>query len=308
MANTLDAELYGITVANRAIEQFKRNLKPLTSFSTDFTSDIGQRNQSIVVPLTVDPAAAVNFDAGNGYTRQNTTVSETTVTLNKHKWVSWFIQDTDASTSNFLSLENIGIEKANKLATAVWQDVLSPITAANYGNTAADKVTIAAAAFAKDDVDDIALLCDNEEWPDLDGQRNLLLKPNYFRALLGDEITSADAYGSSQLVQNPSAGGQGWPLSDFRVHKVASIPANAENLVGFASNPRALAVAMRYLAPAGGGKPGSIYFPVSDSETGITMGYREFYDDDAGQRVAVLECWYGYAVGNAKSIKRIVSE
>lgn len=307
MANTIDSDLYGITVANKAIEQFKKALKPLTTFSTDFSAQIGQKNESIAVALTTAPTAAANFDPSTGYVRQDTTVGETMVTLNGHKFVSWFIQDTDASTSNYLSLENLGVEKANALATAVWQDILSLVTAANYGNTAADKITVAASAFDKDDVDALALLCDNADWPDMDGQRNLILKPSHFRALLGDEVTSADSYGNAQLVQNPSADGQGWPLSDFRVHKASSVPANSENLVGIACNPLAMALVMRYLTPAGGGQPGSIYFPVSDAETGITMGYREFYDDSAGQRVAVLECWYGKAVGNNKAIKRIVT-
>jgi hypothetical protein len=46
---------------------------------------------------------------------------------------------------------------------------------------------------------------------------------------------------------------------------------------------------------------------VADEKTGITLGYREFYDNDSGNVVAVLECFYGYALGEAASLKRIVS-
>ena len=63
---------------------------------------------------------------------------------------------------------------------------------------------------------------------------------------------------------------------------------------------------MRYLAPQDGHKYNRAE-PLSDSESGITIGLRDWYDENTGQRKRVWECVYGYEVGIAAGIKRLVS-
>ena len=41
--------------------------------------------------------------------------------------------------------------------------------------------------------------------------------------------------------------------------------------------------------------------------TGITMGYREYYEPSTGTQTAVLESVYGYSVGIANNLIRILS-
>jgi len=96
-------------------------------------------------------------------------------------------------------------------------------------------------------------------------------------------------------------------LANFQMHKMTAIPANSENLVGFAALPSAIGIVNRYLPPAKGGQPGSIYRSFTHPESGLTIGYREWYDDNAGVRKALIECWYGFTLGNASALKRIVS-
>jgi hypothetical protein len=155
----------------------------------------------------------------------------------------------------------------------------------------------------KDLLEDLAALCDEEDW--LEMGRQLLLKPAYFRNLMKDEATLANTYGERSLVTGPNNGP--FQMSDFAVHKVNAIPGNSENLTGFAALPSAIAIVNRYLPPVGGGQAGSVYNQFTDNETGLTIGYREYYDDKFGVRRAILECWYGFSIGNAKAIKRIVS-
>ena len=297
MANTIDADLYGTIVGESAIRVFQKVLKPLSAFSTDFSGELGNRNQSIVVPLTTDPTDSADKTAGSAYTIQDTTINETTVSLNKHKYVSWYLTDNDASTSRFLSVENVGLEKGQQLAINVFEDVLSIVTNANYGAAA---FTGAASTFDHDDVIDLQNTCDVANWPEMN--RNLLLTPAYYNSLFKDAVTGADVYGSALLAR-----GEIPELAGFAMHKTVAIPANAESLVGFAARPNAMAIVNRYLAPAGGGRAGSIYRSFTHPETGLTIGYREFYDDAVGARKAILECWYGYSKGNATAIKRITS-
>lgn len=300
MANTGFSDLYGTVIGESAIRVFQKVLKPLSAFSTDFSGEMGNRNQSIVVPLTTDPAltdATADKTAGNAYSILDTDLDEVTVSLDTHKYVSWYLTDNDADSSRFLSIENVGIEKGQQLAISVFQDILSPVTNANYGAAA---FTGAASTFDHDDVIDLQTTCDSANWPDMN--RNLLLTPAYYNALFKDAVTGADVYGSALLAR-----GEVPELAGFAMHKTVAIPGNSESLIGLAARPNAMAIVNRYLAPAGGGRAGSIYRSFTHPETGLTIGYREFYDDAIGARKAVLECWYGYNTGNTAAIKRLVS-
>jgi hypothetical protein len=299
MANTVDADLYGKIVGENALRIFQAALKPLSAFSTDFSDEIGNRNSSIVVPVTADPTDAADKVAGSDYTIQDTTVAETSVTLNKHKVTSGYVTDNDVSTSRYLSVKNVGIEKGQQLAIDVFQDIASAWTNANFGAAA---FTGAASTFDHDDVIDLQTTADTANWPEMDGQRHLLLSPSYYNAIFKDAVVGADVYGAALVAK-----GEVPELAGFRVHKCNAIPGNSENLVGLMARPNAMAIVNRYLAPAGGGKAGSIYNSFTHPETGLTIGYREFYDDDAGVRKFLLECWYGYSVGVAAGAERLVS-
>ena len=299
MANTVDADLYGKIVGENALRIFQAALKPLSAFSTDFSDELGVRNQSIVVPLTANPTDAADKTAGSAYTIQDTTVSEKTVSLDSHKYLSWYVTDNDVSTSRFLSVKNVGIEKGQNLAIDVFQDIASAWTNANFGAAA---FTGAASTFDHDDVIDLQTTADTANWPEMDGQRHLLLTPSYYNAIFKDAVVGADVYGAALVAK-----GEVPELAGFRVHKCSAIPANAENLVGLMARPNAMAIVNRYLAPAGGGQAGSIYNSFTHPETGLTIGYREWYDDSIGARKALLECWYGSSVGVAAGAERLVS-
>jgi hypothetical protein len=70
--------------------------------------------------------------------------------------------------------------------------------------------------------------------------------------------------------------------------------------MGFVAAPSAIAIAMRYLQPQD-----PVYYldarPVSDPNTGATMGLRRHYDPNTGTEYVNLECNYGYAVGISKA-------
>ena len=129
------------------------------------------------------------------------------------------------------------------------------------------------------------------------------MSSSYCNALLKDGgISDSSAYGNSAPVQSGILG----KLSGFDVYQTNDIPANSENLVGFAAYPSAIVAAMRYLRP----QTNSVLTaatPLTDPNTGITMGYRQWYDADTGTNKAILECNYGFAVGEDAALKRITS-
>lgn len=304
MANTIDSDLYGDAIAQGAIRVMQSDVKPISVFSTNFSPEPANYNQSIIVPMTSAGSSSIDFNAADGYTTGDTTVSERTITLNKHKYQSWHITDIENATANWVSIQNLAIEKTQKLLIDVFQDILSVVTATNYGDTASDKITVASSAFDRDDLVDLAALCDGENWPDF--MRNVLLKPDHWRAVTKDEATAADQYGSAALRGTGAA--NGFPMDGFEgVWRCNSIPDNSENLVGFACLPQAIAIVNRYLKPVTEGNPGSVYKRITDPTSGLTLGYRQWYDDEYGLVKAVLECYYGYVKGETNSIKRIVS-
>jgi len=295
--NTIDADLYGVTIGNAALEGFMASVRPLTRFSTNLSGEIGTRNQAVTVPLFTDPAvAAADKTEGSAYTRQASEVSEVTVTLNKHKYVSAEITDNEVNASNIRSVEQLGRMKGRQLALDVSNDVLSIVTNSNYGAAA---FTGASTAFDHSEVVTLQGVADAANW--MEEGRILVVKPAYYNALFNDSVTadlvSGDILRTGQLPN----------IQGFEILKHFAVPANSENLVGFIAVANGIAFASRYMAPAGGGKPGSIYRNMTDEKTGLTLGYREFYDDDNGTRVAIWENWYGYSVGVTAGLERLVS-
>jgi hypothetical protein len=295
MPNTLDSGLNGTLISQAGLDAFVGAFAPMQAFTTDFDPAPASKSDTIQVPYV--PAASAAADFAGTYTRQDSTLNKRTITLNKHKFVSWYLSDVAIAKSPAVALERFGTQKGYQLAKAVFQDILSAVTLANYGAAASTGV---AANFDFADVIDIKQVCDAADMPE--APRSLILGSSYYNALLKDTvIKDASALGATanQTGSLPN-------LSGFITYRSSLIPANGENLVGFAAYPSALVTAMRYLQPSGRSQDG-VYRPVADESTGITLGYREFYDNDKGEVVAVLEAFYGYALGEASSLKRIVS-
>jgi hypothetical protein len=267
----------------------------MQAFTTDFDPAPASKSDTIQVPYV--PAASAAADFAGTYTRQDSTLNKRTITLNKHKFVTWFLSDVSMAKSPAATLERFGMQKGFQLAKAVFQDILSAVTSSNYGSAAHTGV---AANFDYADVVDIKDACDTADMPEV--PRSLILGSSYYNALLKDSVIKDAAALGATANQTGSLPN----LSGFMTYRSSLIPGNSQNLVGFAAYPSALITAMRYLQPAGRSQDG-VYRPVADEKTGITLGYREFYDNDTGNVVAVLECFYGYALGEANSLKRIIS-
>ena len=227
------------------------------------------------------------------------TVTGLDVTLNKHKIATWGLTDVEVAENSGLSLVRMGTQKGAELAKLVWQDILSLVTASNYG---AAGLTSTAGNFDSDDVADLAAVATGADWPT--SMRSIVLRETYMASLVKDNAVQGTmgVERSGALAENVVP-----RLHKFSVYESAAIPANGENLVGFIAHPDAILCAMRYLQP----QQGNTYFDaraVTDPNgSGITLGFRDFYDNDAGQRIQVLEAFYGYAKGNGSALKRIVS-
>jgi len=300
MANTIDADLQNQIISQSALEQFTSILAPLNAFSTSFSDDASERGNKVTILNLANTASATDFNSANGYISQDTTYGETTISLNKHKIVTWHISDKQRSESSAVELERFGYQKGGDLAKAVFQDIVSnSISTANYS----DEVISTSANFG---VDDVAKLREEAVKNNLPIENTaLVLNAGHYASLIQDSaVASALAYGSSDSIR----GGKLPSLFGIpSIYETNSITSGAgENLEGFLAHPAGLAVAMRYLEPSNSQEYISAK-RVSDPDTGMVMGYREFYDPKMGVQTAVLECVYGYAVGRGEGIVRLVS-
>ncbi len=298
MPNTL-TNIQDIRIADKFLETFVAALTPLRAFSTDFSSEFLEKGKTVNVPVIGASGASQNF-AGSYKANAGSTVEGLPVVLEHHKFQNIIITDKEASESSFLTLERLAISKARRLAQDVLTHLWSLVTAANYG---AESITpLDATAFDAAKVLALRGVCAAANMPL--SERALILSDSYYTNLLGDPKVSQSYL--MQMSQPALIEAKIPRISGFDVYESVIIPDNGERLVGFAAHPRGMAVAMRYLEPL----HSESYIaaaPVTDPETGITLGYRRYYDTDSGAEIAAFECLYGFRKALGDGIKRITA-
>lgn len=285
-------------LSNAVLDGFLAVLAPLLAFSTSFGADAAKKGEKVSVLRIGSQSAPTEKTNANEYVIHDSAADSVEIALNKHFYESVGIYDIEKANSSVLDLEKFGRSKGHALAKKVVQDILGHVTAARFG---AAVFTGAASGFDSDDVIDIRTACTAAEMPGMD--RSLILDDSYIGALLKDTaVKNSASFGSSEAIREGVIG----RLSGFDVVESTVIPANGENLVGIAAHPSGLAVAMRYLAPQEGHTYSAVG-AITDEKTGITIGFRDGYDQKAGMKFRIWEALYGYELGIAAGIKRIVS-
>lgn len=283
-------------ISQAVLEGYTTAIAPLAAFATDFSSEAARRGEKVSIMrdnTAID--AALDKTTHGDYTIQDADSDAVEVTLGQPKYVSWGLDDTEIASSSVLSMEKFGRRKGNLLAKTVLQDIWSEVTAANFGAAAH---TGLASAFDEDDVADVAEDCDSADWND---DRYLILSPSYIAALRkagAIKDTSGYGYNAIQTGDVPM-------LHGFKVLMSNAVPANGENLVGFATDGNGIASAFRYLAPQQGHNYTRAEALVG--EGGMTLGLRDWYSEDSGVRKCVVESVYGFETGISTGIKRLVS-
>lgn len=285
-------------LSNAVLKGFKAGILPLTAVATSFSADAVKKGDKVSVLRVGAQDAAATKTSHGAYAIQDADSDAVEVSLGQPVYVTAALDDVEVASSSVLTLEQFGEQKGFQLAKSIMQGILAKITAAAYG---AAVFTGAASTFDADDVIDIRTACTVAEMPE--SARALVLDAAYVGALLKDgSIQDAASFGSNTPIREGAIG----RLAGFDVFESTLIPANGENLKGFAAHPAGLAIAMRYLKPQDGNTYSAAY-PVTDATTGITIGVREGYDNLSGRKYKIWECVYGAEVGIAAGIKRIVS-
>jgi len=269
--------------ANSAIEGLAKILLPISRFARNFSPSSGQRGDQILVPL-ISTLTATTFSA---YNICDGTKTVATINLNKHKIVSVGQSDITYHSSSESNLRDFGYQMGKALGTLILTDILSLVTTANFASVAAvsvsefDTVEFRAARLAlnKSNVPTeprVALI-------EADPYDNLLSVTNFVQAYMFKD--------SAVLQEGRIMRALGM---DFYEHNGLFTAANS--VMALCAHPDAIAIGMRYLAPQEGHNYTEAA-PVTDSETGLTLGLRDHYDENTGTRFINLEALYGYSVG-----------
>lgn len=297
MAITISADLKRAVIINEAMKAFKKRLLPLGLFSTAFNSVPLEGTNEVVVPyFPLESSASKNFNGTYEFGDGN--IGSKKITINKRKYQSLKFTSEELARQPYFDLVAIGQAKGAKLAEDVLIDILSVITAANFGDAVA---TSTAANFDVDDVIDIRTACAQANWPEMN--RGMILDSSYIGNLQKSIVSQGGAatFGFTPLGELPTL--QGFRLAEFNL-----TPNNSENLVGFVVNPSAILVGFSPIAPAPSVmKTLSEYSYISDPDTGLTLEYRAWGDPDSDTSKEVIECNYGFAVGETAALKRIIS-
>lgn len=281
------------------LQGFMAAIAPIAVFSLNASPESGLRGSTVKVHRfnsAVDDA--LTKAPRDNYDMQDTDSDEIEITLGDPKYVSMDLSDNERMSDSRLNIERFAQRKGHRLATHVLQDILSVVTAANFG---AAGFTGAASTFDEDEIVDIRTLLDDDDVPE-EGTA-LLLKPAYYNELLKQAgIKDVSAYGFNAIQS-----GEVPMISGFRVVKSNLIPDNSQNLVGMAVHPDAIVSAFRYFEPDSSNKYTRAEPLIDPNGSGMTLGLRDWYDENSGARKTVIDCQYGFAVGLPSGLKRIVS-
>lgn len=286
MANTFTSTGHDF-IGQLVLDQFVATLSPLKAFTLSATPQSSYRGEVVKV-LTVQTSSQA-LDFSSTYSMQDSHASGVDVTLDKHKYVSLELADSNWRDSALLEVDRFARSKGYALANAVLTDVMSFVSSSFKSET---RTVAKSNAFSASAIVDLSNYADSINWPQMD--RSLLLTPTQHSYLRRDPvITATYSYGSSEAIKT----GQVPSVDTFSsIYKSSVVPSTT---VGLCAVPNALVFASRVVAPS----PNHNYNEVkvlTDPESGLSITELSWYSPEAQSQRVVWTAEYGMAIGNSK--------
>lgn len=304
MSNTWNATTFD-NIAQMGISTLEKKLVPMAGFSTNLSTDLPQGDtvKTRIVPAAT-AATDLTDDESGSYAAvvDDQTTTAVSVQLDPHPVTGFALTDAEAQEIGAGvwsdTAKRLVKTHARAIADEVLDDLFALVTESNYGAAA---VTTAAGNFSSDDVADLRTTCVKAGLDPTD--MVLVLNADYYGALIKDNAiadfsaSQADALRSGKLPT----------LSGFTVMEAPTLPGNSENLVGFAAQADAMAIAMRGVDTQDRGQFLS-YEILQDATVGSVMTYSALWTPTYRQVEHVFEALFGVKKANGSALKRIISE
>ncbi len=290
MGTNTSLEIYG----NKVIEELRYLLSSIFAFSIDLSPSPLQKGKSVRVPkISGSNAAEFNASTNNYDAGAVSDLEDIVVTFNKRPLAKHAIDDEQVMNYPASWWETKGIADAAAVALSVLTDVIGLVTPGNFGDAAADKLSLSLAGFSLDNMGDVRAAAVKKKLRP--AMATLVLNPDFYSRLCAK--LDAKTLGSASAIED----GILRRVLGFR--QIVECP--ILEAPGFVCHPDAIGFANRYLAPKNP-KVYSYSAPVTDEETGLTIGIREFEAPATGISSISAECAYGRAVGNDKAVLRLI--
>ncbi|MDR3406372.1 MAG: hypothetical protein P4L99_28060 [Chthoniobacter sp.] len=285
-----------------AITALKRKLLPLLALSTVFRDVVLKGTDIVQVPFVpLQQTASLDFDQDVGYEDGDGTILTRPITVNKRKYQPIAVTSRQLAREPILMLEELIVKKVEQLAEDIITDIFSLVTLANYGAAA---VTLTPASWDSDTINELLRKAANDAmWPE--SGRALVVNTAVDAALLSDtSVKAAYAYGDNTVVRD----GKLPRIFGFDYAAAPVFPGNGENLIGFAALRYAILTAFAPIQPSKAVRSVMIdYRTGTDTDTGLTLEYRNFGTAYGDKELHIVECNYGYGLGDPAQLLRAVS-
>lgn len=305
MANTLYS--YFTNIAQSSMAVLSKRLMPLNIFTTDLSPEMQQGNAvtTRIVPASATPVDRSAIAWNDATIVGDITTTSVTCTLDQDMATGYQVTDDEVILEKQGVIAGVKSRvaelKVNALADQMLTYVYGKILAASFTNTALTAGD--AVAFDYDNVVDHMTTLTSAHFP-ID-QTAYVLNPSYIGALLKDaRVSNMDSSGLPAIAQGAGALKS---LAGMPLYQAVTLPSNSQNLVGFACQPDAIAVAMR-TKPVSQAPVGTEFVEVvTDPQTGASMTMYAFRDSTKRAWNITFNCWYGAVKANQAKLYRIVS-
>lgn len=297
MANTLTTCGY-TQLANIALDAFTSILTPISEL---WTTNAGYSNVTlgdyVRVPFYSAMSASAQEWSGTVSTG-SATVTGLDVQLAYWTYVPFHLSDKEMADNPVVSLERIARQAGEGLAWKVLDNVISTVCSSSFGNGGTTPTTF---GFAQ--VNNLYVSGSELKWPL--SERNLVVSPALYGKVVADTTTiaNASAYGSVNPVQY----GRLQSIAGFEnILQTSVLPrkhaTTSETVNGFACTPNSILFASRVIQPGSEAPTVTSYETVTNPGTGLTLGYRRYYDNTSRKTVGSLEFSYGFRVGDSTAL------
>lgn len=296
--NTTNAVFIPTIIANKVLGRFSSYLSLAKTVARD--SEYTTSKVGATIQVTKTGAVTANDKvAGVNYTKQNPTGTNVEVTLNKHKEVTFTIDDVtkvleSVDTQNKYANDGaIALAEAVETALAVLHpSIENTITWDRSSATTIDSSLLKIRKYFTD-----------KKVPKLE-QRYLYVDGTVFNDILGvDKYTRVDARGAnSAIAEGVLVKTYGIEIAESQLVQVTGSPVAYHNL---AFTRDAFVLASRPLAnPQGFGGQASV---INDPEVGLSLRSLFWYNADLGAHQLTLDLLFGVAVLDQRRVVEVES-
>lgn len=302
MSNTLGGWNQTV-IAQEGFSAFKQALAPIMAFSTDFSHEALKKGTQVTTRVITAMSAG---DWAGSYETGDTTTTAVDVSLNQHKFRSFHLTDLERTKSpaDMGTWLKMSSEAAYAVGRSVVDYVLGLLVSGTYGDVeGTSKITKASASVDPDTVADIASAMTSRNIPQTN--RSFIATNAVVTALLKtNSIQDASAFGSNAPIRDGEIG----RLLGMRIFNYPDFPAalDAENTIAVGVHPSAIAVAVRAVPPPSD-QTICHHEQLVDPDSGVTLGYRQWYNPDTGEQWGAFEALFGATAAQTTGAVRLVS-